>query len=1143
MRSELFEQEPHYASKRRWNKRWKVATAGLVVAAALCAGSTFAFPAPTMAEEAPASAQAEWESSVPSDLPATWSEAVVAVAKSQLGYAESTTDVVTDEAGEAAGFTRYGAWSGNAYAEWNTLFAEFCLEYAGVEGMPQDADAQKWVEALEKDDAALYAEAAVAEPEAGDVVFFQADDKDVEAGAGDAQADRVGIVTEVTPETDAAPAQVTVVEGDVEGAVKSVTYDETDEAILGYAELPEQPADDEAEDAADEVESGTEAADAEDAASEQDAEKSDAASETDAAEDENAEAGEADTLAAGDTVDVDDTVTYEAENFTVELKVAGTATVVADAEDVEAAEDAADQTDADEAEKSDTDESDEQAETEAADEAEGLAVEASELGKNDAAYKAAQEFAEQSEDQDVVSVDALDFTFTYNGQPLSVEDCEVTAEVAPTEKLQSVVDDMEIAEDAEEEVGAGVELTALDVTDGQAEELDTVTLEQGDKTLPKMTVALNSAEPALQVVARSALNPTFTVQYYANLKKTIREDDGYLKIIDTDNGGTNQGGNLPDNGDPNQSMTGLYLEDDGSVRTRMELTELYTANEYNYFEAPSLPYVNIFRENGNYTANEVWVLKDGKDASSTNEDDWTVYKDIVGATELHFTNNPDKANDPNTIYIKDDTVIRLVANQTVSGYDNDAIFYDFDITDDGKTTWDGTNGSHGINSASNYSGTGVKLAFGNVNTGTGLGNESWNGNTLNKFNEPNRNNNLQGTTFGLVTGLDGNGHIQYADGVDAPKLFDDGNATGKTTYNGWSLGFNRQGDTYTLSSVADDKSATVLDDLEQFNNPVTGTTVYDHIWTNNFWPMDGHPGKDGLTGDYMDRGKYVGSDGNQLYPPSDDGLDHNNLFGMQYEIQFKLTEDYVGPLEYYFFGDDDMWVFLDGRLVCDIGGVHSSVGEYVNLWDYIAKGSEGTHTLKFYYTERGLSGSTCYMQFTLPSVSSVTPEYQNGQLKVQKQVVGTADPDTEFSFDINIWSDDGSAQGSDYSIVRYNADGTQRIETSLLTGGKGTFKLRANEYVIIDYLQHGTHYTIKETNVPNGVTVSNTIDNGSPNQSATVTGTTPDGKNSIVLFTNTFRPKLPDTGGPGTAVITLAGTACVTVAMAHGFYQRKKCMR
>ena len=172
-----------------------------------------------------------------------------------------------------------------------------------------------------------------------------------------------------------------------------------------------------------------------------------------------------------------------------------------------------------------------------------------------------------------------------------------------------------------------------------------------------------------------------------------------------------------------------------------------------------------------------------------------------------------------------------------------------------------------------------------------------------------------------MTGLDSEGHIQYANGVDAPNLFDEDSATGKTQYTDWSLGFNRSGDTYTLSSV----NGAVLMGLEYFNNPQTpGKDPYTHIWTNNFWPMDGRPGKDGLTGKYDDRGDYVGYGGNNMYPISDDGLAHNNMFGMQYSVKFKLTEDYVGPLEYYFFGDDDMWVFLDGRLVCDIGGVHSS---------------------------------------------------------------------------------------------------------------------------------------------------------------------------------------------------------------------------
>ncbi|NJE81184.1 fibro-slime domain-containing protein [Olsenella sp. SW781] len=1008
---------------------------GLLLAFCLATVLGFAYtltsPTSSLAEEPAAAGE--------SATSASWADAVVEAAEGQL-------DAVVDPS-----------------EGWNVQFVSDCLSAAGVEGMPEADDAQAWLDALQQSEDELYAAPADHEPAAGDIVFFAGDEKDAD---GQALAGTMGIVSEVTPATDDAPAQIVVIEANEDGTVTSDTYPVDDGAILGYGLLPEQPVETVA-----------------------------------ASEESEGEKNEG-------TVALDNTLTYEAEDYTVAVKVSGEATV-ADG-------------------------------SEPAPESDGLTMNTTALDASAPAYQAAEAYVEDSDPESVISVSALEFEFVYNGQALDVSDCEVTAEVTPSDKLQEAANAIETDEETSDEAEVGVALTALQSAEGsEAEELDTVMVEKDATERPTMTLALNAAAPALQLVARSSLNPKFTVQYYANLEVTDRDSGGYLEIIDTSNGGNNQGGKLPVNGtDP--ATTGLYLVEASNgkreIRTHNELTKLYTENEYSYFEAPSLPYVNIFRQNGNYTANEVWVLKDGKDPSSTNEADWDVKKGIVDATELHFTNNPDKANELNTILIKEGTVIRLVANQTKSNYENAATFYDYDITDDGWTTWDGTHGSHGINSRSNYSGSGAKLAFGNANTGTGLHNQSWNGNTLNQYNRSG--NGLLGCTFGLVTGLDKDGHIIYASGVDAPNLFDDGTATGKSTYTDWSLGFNREGDTYTLSSV----NGAGLDGLEYFNNPQTpGKDPYTHIWTNNFWPMDGRPGKDGLTGKYDNRGDYVGYGGNDMYPTSDDGIAHNNMFGMQYEVKFKLTEDYVGPLEYYFFGDDDMWVFLDGKLVCDIGGVHSSVGAYVNLWDYIAKGTEGEHTLKFYYTERGLSGSTCYMQFTLPSVSSVTPSYQNSQLKIQKEVVGTADTSAEFSFDITIDHDTLPVQNSDYSIVRYDAQG-KRIESSLLTGGEGTFKLKANEYVIIDYLQHGTEYTITETGA-DGFSVSNRIDQNATTQSETAVGTIAQGKGSIVLFTNTTRPKLPDTGGPGVLVLTLGGAALTATAITYGFHQRKRSSR
>lgn len=818
---------------------------------------------------------------------------------------------------------------------------------------------------------------------------------------------------------------------------------------------------------------------------------------------------------------LDDTLYYEDENISVSIQIEGTATVSDEEETYKATPSVAGSAKA----------------------KRGLVLEAVPMEHEQPEYEAAKAYAQETGGEEgVVSLSALELEFYHESQPLDVSDCTITAQITPKEPVLAAARQAAAVtvQDAPAAAG-GIELTALQGSGDELDELGTLMIGTDTKETPRLDVQVNSANRMLMVSAREASNPHFTVQYYANLEVAKRDAGGYLTIINTDNGGNNQGGNLPENGtDP--STVKLYLEDVGNdkrkIQTEQQLLELYSANEYNYFDAPGLPYVNVFRGNGNYKAQEVWVLKEGRDKTSTNRDDWEIYEPINDPTELDLTNDPNnpEISQKKAILVKDDTVIRLVADTTTSEYNNDVTFYDYDITDNGKTTWDSIGGSHGINSSSNYAGSSdadAKFAFGNANTGTSLENVSWNGNTLNQYNRSG--NGFLGCTFGLVTGLDSSGVIQYADGVAAPKLFNDGDANGKRSRNDFKLGFNRNGDTYTLSSV----NGANLDGLEYFNNPVTGTTVYDHIWTNNFWPMDSWPGKDGLTGNYLNRGEYEGFDGTKLYPPSDDGLPHNNLFGMQYSVKFKLTEDYVGPLEYYFFGDDDMWVFLDGRLVCDIGGVHSSVGAYVNLWDYIAKGDAGEHTLSFYYTERGLSGSTCYMQFTLPSVSSRVPVYYNSGLRIEKEVDGPANSDQEFSFDIALKNADGTTPTADYAIVRYNAS-NERVESTLLHQGEGAFKLKANEYVVIDYLPHGATYTITETGV-DGWTVSNRVDSTVTDYDETAEGSIINNeKFHTVIYTNTFRPKLPDTGGSGIFLYAFGGMGLMALPPVYKLGRRKE---
>lgn len=161
------------------------------------------------------------------ELSGVWSHDLVEVAKTQLGYYESTRNYTVVN-GVKHGYTRYGDWFGVTYGDWCAMFISFCLEFAHIPytAFPRHSNTERWVEALSS--LGLYAQAGSYVPQTGDLVFF--------CSAADEQrkAIHVGIVTA------ADESSITTIEGN-NGPVNYHSYALTDSIIIGYGVLPENP--------------------------------------------------------------------------------------------------------------------------------------------------------------------------------------------------------------------------------------------------------------------------------------------------------------------------------------------------------------------------------------------------------------------------------------------------------------------------------------------------------------------------------------------------------------------------------------------------------------------------------------------------------------------------------------------------------------------------------------------------------------------------------------------------------------------------------------------------------------------------------------------------------------------------------------
>ena len=217
-------------------------------------------------------------------------------------------------------------------------------------------------------------------------------------------------------------------------------------------------------------------------------------------------------------------------------------------------------------------------------------------------------------------------------------------------------------------------------------------------------------------------------------------------------------------------------------------------------------------------------------------------------------------------------------------------------------------------------------------------------------------------------------------------------------------------------------------------------------------------------------------------------------FGMTMSAKFIQPKDGKingNNMVFEFSGDDDVWVYIDGVLVLDIGGIHNEVLGSINFADGTVKVGSNintnlkklfndanikgdfvsgksifkdytAHTINFYYLERGKGDSNCKLKFNLPTVpkQSVTVEKQLSNTDKEKYA------NVEFKFQLLLQDDKGeyvpsntAGTLSDDSEVEFNREEINGVPYD------NVFTLKPGQKAIFSGLEENKNYKVRELGV------------------------------------------------------------------------------